>query len=43
MGRVLKGESPSAWDLGLPSVLCVLLAAVSIAYVTYSLQRAATK
>jgi sodium transport system permease protein len=43
MGRVLKGESPSAWELGLPSVLCVLLAAVSIAYVTYSLQRAATK
>lgn len=43
MGRVLKGEMLSSWELALPSLVCVLLAAASLAYVMRSLQSAATK
>ncbi len=43
MGRVLKGEPMAAWELLMPLVVCVLLTALCLAYVTQSLKRAALK
>jgi len=41
MGRVLKGEPTSLWELALPLGVCVLLTALCLAYVVRSLRRAA--
>ncbi len=43
MGRTLKGESMAAWELCVPLLACVLVAALCLAYITYSLRRAAVK
>lgn len=43
MSRVLKGEDATALELSIPVGVCVLLAALCLAYVTRSLRRAAVK
>jgi sodium transport system permease protein len=43
MGRVLKGEAIAGWELALPPLVCLLLTALCLAYVTHSLRRAALK
>lgn len=43
MGRVLKAETMTAWEVALPAVLCVLMAAACLAFVASSLRRAALK
>jgi sodium transport system permease protein len=42
MGRVLKGEPTALWELALPLGVCVMLAALCLAYVVRSLRRAAS-
>ena len=41
MGRVLKAEAMSAWELALPLAVCVLLCAACLGYVARRLRRAA--
>jgi sodium transport system permease protein len=43
MGRVLKGGALGALDLALPLLLCLLLAAASMAYVARTLRHRATQ
>lgn len=43
MSRVLKGETSAALELTMPILVCVLLAALCLAYVASSLRRAAVK
>jgi sodium transport system permease protein len=43
MGRVLKAEPMSAWEVALPSVLCAVLTVLCLAFVARSLRRAALK
>jgi len=43
MGRVLKGEAMSAWDIALPLAVCVLLTLLCLGYVARSLRHAALK
>jgi sodium transport system permease protein len=43
MGRVLKGEVLSAWDLALPVLVCVAVAALSLGYVARLLRQSVLK
>jgi sodium transport system permease protein len=43
MGRVLKGEAMTAWDIALPLAVCALLTLLCLGYVVRSLRHAALK
>jgi hypothetical protein len=43
MGRVLKGEPMTAWDIALPLAVCALLTLLCLGYVVRSLRHAALK
>jgi sodium transport system permease protein len=43
MGRVLKAEPMSAWEVTLPTTLCGVLTVLCLAFVAHSLRRAALK
>ena len=43
MGRVLKGEPMTAWEMSVPLLACVLLTVLCLGFVTRTLRRAALK